>query len=214
MIIVLLGLPGCGKGTQAELLKKYYNIPHISTGDLFRKEIADNTELGRLAQSFINEGHFVPDEVTINMLKNRILNDDCKNGYILDGFPRTIPQAMELDKFAKVDIAILIDVDEEVVRDRALSRRTCRDCGAIYNIHHYTKSTCEKCGGELYIRDDAYKTDERIDTYNKEAKPLVQYYEDKGNLVEVDTRKFSSTGNKQINDIFNQIVYLIGDRND
>lgn len=213
MIIVLLGLPGSGKGTQAELLTKYYNIPHISTGDLFRKEIANDTELGRLAQSFIDHGHFVPDEVSINMLKNRIKNKDCENGYILDGFPRTLPQAIELDKFANVDNAVLIDVEEDIVRDRALSRRTCKNCGAIYNNRIYTKSVCEKCGGELYIRNDAYKTDERINVYNKEAKPLVDYYKQKGVLKVVDTRNFEE-GIKQINEIFNHIVNLIGERND
>lgn len=215
MIIVLLGMPGCGKGTQAELLTKYYNIPHISTGDLFRKEIANKTELGVLAQSYIDNGHFVPDEVSINMLKNRISNEDCKNGYILDGFPRTIPQAVELDKFAKVDIAILLDVDENEVRERALSRRTCKDCGAIYNIHNYSKSTCEKCGGELYIRNDAYKTDERISTYNKEALPLVDYYKNKGILKVVDQRQFKNENvDKQIADIFNHLVSIIGENND
>ncbi len=215
MIIVLLGMPGCGKGTQAELLTKYYNIPHISTGDLFRKEIANKTELGILAQSYIDNGHFVPDEVSINMLKGRISNEDCKNGYILDGFPRTIPQAVELDKIANVDIAILLDVDEDEIRERAMSRRTCKDCGAIYNIHNYSKSTCEKCGGELYIRSDAYKTNERIATYNKEALPLVDYYKNKGILKVVNQKEFESKNvDEQISSIFNHLVSIIGENND
>lgn len=215
MIIVLLGMPGCGKGTQAELLTKYYNIPHISTGDLFRKEIANKTELGILAQSYIDNGHFVPDEVSINMLKGRISNEDCKNGYILDGFPRTIPQAVELDKIANVDIAILLDVDEDEIRERAMSRRTCKDCGAIYNIHNYSKNTCEKCGGELYIRSDAYKTNERIATYNKEALPLVDYYKNKGILKVVNQKEFESKNvDEQISSIFNHLVSIIGENND
>lgn len=215
MIIVLLGMPGCGKGTQAELLTKYYNIPHISTGDLFRKEIANKTELGILAQSYIDNGHFVPDEVSINMLKGRISNEDCKNGYILDGFPRTIPQAVELDKIANVDIAILLDVDEDEIRERAMSRRTCKDCGAIYNIHNYSKNTCEKCGGELYIRSDAYKTNERIATYNKEALPLVDYYKNKGVLKVVNQKEFESKNvDEQISSIFNHLVSIIGENND
>ncbi len=215
MIIVLLGMPGCGKGTQAELLTKYYNIPHISTGDLFRKEIANKTELGILAQSYIDNGHFVPDEVSINMLKGRISNEDCKNGYILDGFPRTIPQAVELDKIANVDIAILLDVDEDEIRERAMSRRTCKDCGAIYNIHNYSKNTCEKCGGELYIRSDAYKTNERIATYNKEALPLVDYYKNKGILKVVNQKEFESKNvDEQISSIFNHLVSIIGEKND
>lgn len=215
MIIVLLGMPGCGKGTQAELLTKYYNIPHISTGDLFRKEIANKTELGILAQSYIDNGHFVPDEVSINMLKGRISNEDCKNGYILDGFPRTIPQAVELDKIANVDIAILLDVDEDEIRERAMSRRTCKDCGAIYNIHNYSKNTCEKCGGELYIRSDAYKTNERIATYNKEALPLVDYYKNKGILKVVNQKEFESKNvDEQISSIFNHLVNIIGENND
>lgn len=215
MVIVLLGMPGCGKGTQASLLTKHYNIPQISTGELFRKEIANKTELGLLAQSYIDKGHFVPDEVTIEMLKSRLANEDCKNGYILDGFPRTIPQAIELDKFANVNVAILIDVDEQEVRDRALSRRTCEDCGAIYNIKNYHKDNCEKCGGNLYIRSDAYKTDERINTYNKEALPLVDYYKDKGILKVVNQKEFVSDNvDEQINGIFNRLIEIIGDIND
>ena len=208
-------MPGCGKGTQASKLTKHYNIPQISTGELFRKEIANKTELGLLAQSYIDVGRFVPDEVTIGMLKSRLAHDDCKRGYILDGFPRTIPQAEALDKIVDVDVAILIDVDEQDVRDRALSRRTCEDCGEIYNIHTYAKETCAKCGGKLYIRSDAYKTDERIATYNREAKPLVEYYRNKGILQVVDTREFVSDNvDDQINGIFNHIVGLIGEIND
>ena len=188
MIIVLLGMPGCGKGTQAELLTKYYNIPHISTGDLFRKEIANKTELGVLAQSYIDNGHFVPDEVSINMLKNRISNEDCKNGYILDGFPRTIPQAVELDKFAKVDIAILLDVDENEVRERALSRRTCKDCGYIYNTSwNLGYEKCPKCGGEFGVRSDdneqTYKN--RYEVYERETLPILGYFKNEGKVVTV-----------------------------
>lgn len=215
MVIVLLGMPGCGKGTQGALLNKHYNIPQISTGELFRKEIANKTELGLLAQSYIDKGRFVPDEVTIEMLKTRIAQDDCKNGYILDGFPRTIPQAIELDKIANVDIAILLDVDEDEIRSRALSRRTCEDCGAIYSTLNYSKETCEKCGGKLYIRSDAYKTDERINTYKSEALPLVEYYKNKGILKVVNQKEFISDNvEEQINGIFNRLVSFIGERND
>ena len=215
MKIIMLGAPGAGKGTQAKMIAEKYAIPHVSTGDIFRANIKNGTELGAKAKEYMDKGLLVPDELVVDLIMDRFKADDCKNGYILDGFPRTIPQAEALDNIVDVDIAILIDVDEQDVRDRALSRRTCEDCGEIYNIHTYDKDTCAKCGGKLYIRSDAYKTDERIDTYNREAKPLVDYYRNKGILQVVDTRKFVSDNvEDQINGIFNHIVNLIGEIND
>ncbi len=187
MKLVLFGPPGSGKGTQAQLIKEQYGIAHISTGDLFRKNIAEGTALGMLAKSYIDKGDLVPDEVTINMLKERLAQDDCQGGYILDGFPRNIYQAEQLDKITDVDLAILINQKDEVIIPRLSGRRTCRLCGYTTHINWLedkNKEVCAKCFGPLYQRDDD-KEDvikNRLDGYRKQTAPLTDYYKAQGKL--------------------------------
>ena len=154
MNIILLGAPGAGKGSQAAKISEYYKIPHISTGDIFRKNIKEQTALGKLAKTFIDAGNLVPDDVVIDLVKDRLSNDDCKNGYILDGFPRTIPQAIALDKVADIDVVLNIDVPFDVIEDRLTGRRVCI-CGATYHVSQLNgRDTCEKCGHKLFVRAD------------------------------------------------------------
>lgn len=194
--IILLGPPGAGKGTQAKRISSLYNIPHISTGDMFREAIKKGTELGKTAAKFINEGHLVPDELTIAILKERLNKDDCKNGYLLDGFPRTLPQAEALDALTLELARPLTHVinitcgTQELVR-RITGRRVCRKCGAPYHIDTLKPKVtgiCDLCGGELYQRADDTKEAllVRLDHYYKETKPLEDYYKAKKLLVEVD----------------------------
>lgn len=185
MNIIIFGPQGSGKGTQSSLIKEKYNIAHISTGDLFRENIKNQTELGKLAQTYINKGELVPDQVTINMLQDRIKKSDCKNGFILDGFPRNIPQAEALEKIVNIDAVILLDLDRKVLINRMLNRRTCRQCAHITSTDWLDgKTVCPKCGGELYQRDDdvleAINT--RLENYDKQTKPLIEFYGKKGIL--------------------------------
>lgn len=187
-----MGPPGAGKGTQAKKLIAKYDIPHISTGDMFREAIKEGTPLGKIAQSYINDGHLVPDDVTIGLVKERLSKSDCKNGFLLDGFPRTIPQAEALEEISKEigrEIKYVIDIEtsrEELVR-RICGRRVCKKCGAPYhiiNIKPKVDGICDICGGELVQRPDdneeALMT--RLDHYEKQTKPLLEYYEKKGLL--------------------------------
>lgn len=194
--IILLGAPGAGKGTQAQILKEKYNIPHISTGDMFREAIKNKTPLGTLADSYISKGHLVPDDVTIALVKERLSKDDCANGYLLDGFPRTLVQAEALAKLSKeinreINLVINIDVKEEILIDRISGRRICKSCGASYHIKNMppkVEGVCDHCGGELYIRKDdnvdALKV--RLEHYRNETKPLIEYYSKEGLLKTVD----------------------------
>ncbi len=191
MNIVLLGSPGIGKGTYAEILSEKYNIPHISTGQLFREEMDKKTELGKRVDDYVNHGELVPDQITIKLVKERLKKKDCKNGFLLDGFPRTIQQAKALGKITKIDKVLNFVASEEVIVDRLSGRRTCRECGAIYHIRNVppkVEGLCDKCGGELYQRED--ETSEavrmRMKEYNKKTKPLVDYYEKEDLLVNVD----------------------------
>jgi len=191
MNIVLLGSPGIGKGTYAEILSEKYNIPHISTGQLFREEIDKKTELGKIVDDYVNRGELVPDEITIKLVKERLKKRDCKNGFLLDGFPRTIHQAKALEKITKIDKVLNFVASEEVIVDRLSGRRTCRKCGAIYHIKNVppkVEGVCDKCGGELYQREDETLEAVRIrmKEYNKKTKPLVDYYKKRGLLVNVD----------------------------
>ena len=172
MNIILLGAPGAGKGSQAAKISEYYKIPHISTGDIFRKNIKEQTALGKLAKTFIDAGNLVPDDVVIDLVKDRLANDDCKNGYILDGFPRTIPQAIALDKVADIDVVLNIDVPFDVIEDRLTGRRVCI-CGATYHV---------KCGQKLFIRDDdkIETVKARLKVYEEQTAPLVEYYQGLG----------------------------------
>ena len=192
MNIIMLGAPGAGKGTISSRLKEIYNLPHIATGDIFRENIKNETELGKKAKDFIDKGKLVPDDITINMMIDRISKDDCKNGYILDGFPRTLAQADGLDKQlkninSKIDLALLVEADEETLIKRLSGRRVCEKCGATYHIEHLKPKTdgiCDVCGGKLIIRKDDTEEviKDRLKTYHEQTEPLIEYYT-KQNLV-------------------------------
>ena len=186
--IVMLGAPGAGKGTQSALIAKEYGVPHISTGDILRRNIKEGTELGKLAKSYIDAGALVPDEVVIGIVADRLSEADAQGGYVLDGFPRTIAQAEALDKVARIDIAINIVVGFDVIIDRLSGRRVCV-CGATYHTSTLGGSTvCKECGKELFIRDDdkPETVKARLETYEKQTAPLIGYYEKKGVLVNID----------------------------
>ncbi|MBM6989897.1 MAG: adenylate kinase [Mobilibacterium timonense] len=210
---VLLGPPGAGKGTQAVKLVDKYQVPHISTGDIFRKNISEGTELGVKAKSYIDAGKLVPDELTCEIVTSRLLEDDCANGFLLDGFPRTIFQADKLDQFLKengmkLDIVINLSVPSEQIISRLSGRRICRSCGASYNIVTIPpkkEGVCDRCGGELYQRkDDAPETvASRLKTYDEQTAPLVDYYKNTGVLADFD-------GTKDAEAIFGDIVQTIG----
>lgn len=195
--IILLGPPGAGKGTLAKQLIKEYDIPHISTGDMFREAIKDGTPLGRLAASYINEGHLVPDEVTIGLVRERLSQSDCENGYLLDGFPRTLPQAQALDAIGDdlnrpISIVINITCSEDELVRRISGRRVCRKCGTPYHMitmKPKVEHVCDVCGGELFQRKDDTKESllTRLGHYYNETKPLEAFYTQKGILVEVDS---------------------------
>ncbi len=196
MKIVMLGAPGAGKGTQADKIAEKYALPHISTGDIFRKNIKEGTELGKEAKSYMDAGKLVPDELTVRLLLDRVANDDCRNGYILDGFPRTIPQAdaldAELTKLGeKIDYAINVDVPDENIIGRMSGRRACPKCGATYHIRHLApkkEGICDSCGTELVIRDDdkPETVKNRLAVYHEQTQPLIEYFEKKGVLHTVD----------------------------
>lgn len=202
MNIILLGAPGAGKGTQASRISEKYNLPHISTGDIFRDNIKRGTEIGLLAKSYTDKGQLVPDEVTCKIVEGRLREGDCKNGYLLDGFPRNIFQAQELDKFSKVDAVINIDVDLSLLMARLCGRRVCKSCGESYHVDFLGgKTVCEKCGGELYQRkDDNEETvGNRLKVYSEQTAPLIQYYKDKNVLIDID-------GVGTIDEVFSRIA--------
>ena len=179
MNLIMLGAPGSGKGTMAKLIAKDFALPHISTGDIFRENIKNQTEIGKQAKAIIDRGELVPDEITIKIVENRLKEDDCKDGFILDGFPRNLTQAKALENFAKIDRVILLDVPNEEIERRMSGRRTCKDCGEIYNTETYDKTTCAKCGGELYQReDDKLETvRNRLEVYERQTAPLINFYQ-------------------------------------
>lgn len=188
MKLIFLGPPGAGKGTQAMGVAEHYGIAHISTGDMLRSEIRGGTSLGREAQAYMDKGELVPDSVIVGMVKNRIAQEDCKNGFLLDGFPRTIAQAQALEAFTDIDYVIDIDVPFERLLDRITGRRMCPDCGAAYHVSTYSDSKCGHCGGTLYQReDDKPETVEvRLRQYEKKTEPLITYYKEKGTLRRVN----------------------------
>lgn len=214
MKIVMLGAPGAGKGTQAIKIADKYDIPHISTGDIFRANIKGGTELGQKAKSYIDKGELVPDEVTIGMLLDRIAQDDCTNGYVLDGFPRTIPQAESLTEALKsqgdqIDFALNIDVPDEAIIERMSGRRACPKCGATYHIVYAAPKTdniCDKCGTELIIRsDDKPETvKDRLNVYHQQTEPLIAYYKAAGVLREVD-------GTQELPKVFEDVVAILSE---
>lgn len=213
MKIVFMGPPGAGKGTQAEKIIENYQIPHISTGDMFRKAIKDQTELGMEAKRYMDQGALVPDHVTIGIVKDRLSESDCKSGFLLDGFPRTVDQAKALDEIltsldSKIDYVINIDVDLDILKERLTGRRICRSCGATYHMIFNPPAgagTCDKCGGELYQRkDDNEETvGNRLDVYVSQTKPLLDYYSLAGNLVNIN-------GQQSIDLVFAEIQDVLG----
>lgn len=214
MKIIMLGAPGAGKGTQAKKIAEKYQIPHISTGDIFRANIKGGTELGMKAKTFLDQGMLVPDEITIGMLMDRIGQEDCINGYVLDGFPRTIPQAESLTKALaergeKVDYAINVDVPDENIINRMSGRRACLGCGATYHITFnppVKEGICDTCGQELVLRDDdkPETVKKRLDVYHQQTQPLIDYYKNAEVLAEVD-------GTQPMDAVFQGIVEILGE---
>lgn len=205
MKIILLGAPGCGKGTQAALIAEKYNIPHISTGDLFRENIANKTPLGVKVKAIMDAGDLCPDDLTIELIKDRLSKPDCKNGYLLDGFPRNLVQARALDTFDAPATIIDIDVDLSAVEKRITGRRSCPKCGGSFHVDFIGNvKTCPTCGGELVIRkdDNPETVKERLSVYVGQTAPLIDYYSAQGKLVRVD-------GNRSIDEVFNQIVKVL-----
>jgi len=191
MNIILLSVPGTGKGTYASFLSKKYKIPHISSGDLFREAVEKNTEVGRKAEKYMKEGELVPDEIVIPLIKERLEKEDCKKGFLLDGYPRTIAQAEALDKFKKIDKVLNFIASEDIIMDRLVGRRTCRECGSTFHVKNRppkVRGICDNCGGELYQRED--DEPEAIKKRNKEYEiktmPLIEYYKKKGLLANID----------------------------
>ena len=213
MNIVMLGAPGAGKGTQAKMIAAKYQIPHISTGDIFRANIKNGTELGKKAKSYMDQGLLVPDELTVDLVIDRLAQDDCRNGYILDGFPRTIPQAEALDAALaklgeKMDYAIDVDVPDENIVSRMSGRRACTGCGATYHIVYNPSKKgecCEVCGEKLILRDDdkPETVQKRLNVYHEQTQPLIDYYTKQSILRTVD-------GTQDMNDVFAEIVKILG----
>ncbi|RLQ91741.1 adenylate kinase [Falsibacillus albus] len=213
MNLVLMGLPGAGKGTQADKIVAKYEIPHISTGDMFRAAIKDSTELGLKAKSFMDKGELVPDEVTIGIVRERLGKDDCYKGFLLDGFPRTVAQADALENILgdldkKMDFVINIEVDQDILMERLTGRRICKDCGATYHLVFNPpkeEGVCDRCGGELYQRadDNAETVQNRLEVNMKQTKPLLDFYSEKGYLRNIN-------GQQDINKVFADIDELLG----
>ena len=214
MKIIMLGAPGAGKGTQAKMIADKYGVPHVSTGDIFRANIKNGTELGMEAKKYIDQGLLVPDELTVKILLDRVSQPDCKNGYVLDGFPRTIPQAEVLDKALaelgeSIDYAIDVDVPDENIVKRMSGRRACVSCGATYHVVHVPpkkEGICDRCGSELILRDDdkPETVKNRLDVYHKQTQPLIDFYTKKGVLKTVD-------GTVDMQDVFKAIVAILGE---
>lgn len=213
MKIIMLGAPGAGKGTQAKMIADKYGIPHISTGDIFRANIKEGTELGKKAKEYMDAGELVPDELVVDLVVDRLTWDDAKNGYVLDGFPRTIPQAEALTKALaengeKIDYAVDIEVPDESIIERMSGRRACLSCGATYHIVTIPpkkEGICDKCGEALVLRDDdkAETVANRLHVYHEQTQPLIDYYTKEGSLAEVD-------GTMEMNEVFNAIADILG----
>jgi len=212
--LVFLGPPGAGKGTQSARIVEDYNIVQISTGDILRSAVKEGTELGKLAKKFMDEGKLVPDEVIIGIVRDRLKQKDCDNGFILDGFPRTIPQAVSLDAMLKDDLnthlthIISLEVDDSIIIERLTGRRTCRGCGKIFHIKYNppkTDAVCDFCGGELYQRDDdkLETIQKRLDVYHEQTLALKDYYKSSGKLYVID-------GSQDVQDVYGQIKGILG----
>ena len=213
MKIIMLGAPGAGKGTQAKKIAEKYSIPHISTGDIFRANIKNNTELGQKAKTYMDKGELVPDELVVDLIMDRFKEADCANGYVLDGFPRTIIQARKLADICsmfnfKIDAVINLDIPEDVLVKRLSGRRTCADCGKSYHIVYNPpkkEGVCDVCGGELILRDDdkAETVKKRLDVYHEQTAPLIAHYKEAGSLHEID-------GTQDIKVVFEEIKSILG----
>lgn len=213
MKVIMLGAPGAGKGTQAKMIAERYGVPHVSTGDIFRANIKNGTALGAEAKKYMDAGELVPDELTVRILLDRVAQEDCKNGYVLDGFPRTIPQAEVLDEALQklgeqVDYAIDVDVPDENIVKRMSGRRACLSCGATYHIEHVppkTADVCDQCGAALVLRDDdkPETVKNRLNVYHEQTQPLIAYYMKKGILRTVD-------GTRPMEDVFAAITAILG----
>ena len=214
MKIVMLGAPGAGKGTQANMIAEKYNIPHISTGDIFRANIKNGTQLGIEAKKYMDQGMLVPDELTVKILLDRVSKDDCSNGYVLDGFPRTIPQAEVLENALneihdQIDYAIDVDVPDENIINRMSGRRACLSCGATYHVVHVppkAEGICDRCGNELILRDDdkAETVKKRLVVYHEQTQPLIDFYTKREILRTVN-------GTVDMNVVFEEIVKMLGE---
>lgn len=214
MKIIMLGAPGAGKGTQAKKIAAKYDIPHISTGDIFRANIKEGTELGKKAKTYMDQGLLVPDELVVDLVVDRLQQDDCKKGYVLDGFPRTIPQAESLDAALeklgeKMDYAIDVNVPDENIVNRMGGRRACVGCGATYHIVYNptkTEGICDTCGEALILRDDdkPETVQKRLDVYHQQTQPLIDYYKKADILKTVD-------GTVDMEDVFKAIVQILGE---
>ena len=214
MRIIMLGAPGAGKGTQAKKITSRYSIPHISTGDIFRANIKNGTELGKKAKTYMDQGLLVPDDLVVDLVVDRVNQDDCANGYVLDGFPRTIPQAEALDAALtemgqSIDYAINVEVPDENIVRRMSGRRACVNCGATYHIVYAPtkkENVCDACEGELILRDDdkPETVQKRLNVYHEQTQPLIDYYTEKNKLVEVD-------GTIDIEKVFDAIVKILGE---
>ena len=212
MKIIMLGAPGAGKGTQAKMIAEKYQIPHISTGDIFRANIKNGTELGKEARTYMDKGELVPDELTVRILLDRVAQPDCEKGYVLDGFPRTIPQAEVLDqeltkRNEKIDYAINVEVPDENIVRRMSGRRACVFCGATYHMVHIPpkkEGLCDKCGNDLILRDDDKEetVKNRLGVYHDQTQPLIEYYSNKGVLQSVD-------GTIDMMDVFKSITDIL-----
>ncbi len=213
MKIIMLGAPGAGKGTQAKMIAEKYSIPHVSTGDIFRANIKNGTELGMEAKKYMDQGMLVPDELTVKILLDRVAQPDCAKGYVLDGFPRTIPQAQVLDQALEklgdaIDVAVNVDVPDEDIVKRMSGRRSCPGCGATYHTEHIPpkkEGICDNCGQELVLRDDDKPETvlNRLKVYHDQTRPLIDYYTGKGVLKTVD-------GTKDMKDVFEAITGILG----
>ncbi len=213
MKIIMLGAPGAGKGTQAEMIADKYGLPHVSTGDIFRANIKNGTELGKEAKKYMDQGLLVPDELTVRILLDRVAKEDCKDGYVLDGYPRTIPQAEVLDEALaklgdKIDCAIDVDVPDDVIIKRMSGRRACPSCGATYHIENIPpkkEGICDKCGEALILRDDdkGETVKKRLDVYHEQTQPLIDFYTAKGILKSVD-------GTQGMQKVFDDIIEILG----
>ncbi len=213
MKIIMLGAPGAGKGTQAKMIAEKYSIPHVSTGDIFRANIKNGTELGKKAKEYMDAGKLVPDELTVKILLDRVAQDDCKDGYVLDGFPRTIPQAEVLEDALnklgdKIDYAINVDVPDENIVRRMSGRRACLKCGATYHIEHIPpkqEGICDTCGSELVLRDDDKPETvlNRLKVYHDQTQPLIDFYTERNVLKSVD-------GTRDMKEVFDAIIAILG----